>query len=120
MVAGPARNLTSLASNAARRESWASSRPNTILVRRLDRRTVVQNRQQGEDGAIGEIGIIEDTARLAHDVTIDARALADILGALYFEENGKAACPDSHRHAHRDLVEARRSLCYAVRPPVCS
>src|ERR1700757_1332527 len=37
-------------------------------IGRLDRRTVFQNRQQGEDGAIGEISVFEKAARLAHDV----------------------------------------------------
>jgi hypothetical protein len=38
-------------------------------VRRLDRRPVLQNRQQRENSAIGEIGVVEDAARLAHNIT---------------------------------------------------
>jgi hypothetical protein len=38
-------------------------------VRRFDRHPVRQNRQQRENGAIGEIGLVENAARLAHDVT---------------------------------------------------
>ncbi|MGI8569224.1 MAG: hypothetical protein ACR2KT_09255 [Methylocella sp.] len=72
-----------------RREETESAFPPD--VRRLDRRAILQNRQQREDGAIREIGVLEEAARLAHDLAkpifnslkigIDPRAAGRLKGA---------------------------------------